>query len=537
MPTQLRQLPNFVNCEDSHWPEHQKDCEALLVKDGWRPGYEIERRKTLWVGSTGIVASPPHLPLMDDKILLWGGTLAADILNVENNEALDDDSGDLRHLVRTIAKLPPRSHWLVAVTINTERAAFLSRNVILLLCALDATQSGQGHDRAYMSRTIDIIIHVWYSAFLTRDIVQYLEEKIQPLLEQVRHKLDGKALDAVIDHKWDFSGGSSIHLSLTVARWNYVVDSLKTPPTLDYQVARARMQNVTLKADTRDVREYHYSKMTDPPHLRVVYQRFLEDGMLLPFGHSRLDFIYPNLALFPEAINYLYTEFASPLAAWGVLDVNKTPWVAENDLYGKLYCFLRGVIGNFLDCLGQNRMTLSLVNVSVQALPHHLGSRKYDRIEVSNVCGREELSIRDTFQLFSGHLVDPTDNPHATLMTWFVNGAKEPNDGRGHGQMLASTPQLMYLYKTFDAKAAANNKYKFFTLVEIPRRVDDYFTEYMEMREFELHARESGMEMKSENTIVDKWPARPKDLDLKNGVSYHEVIEHCLYLSSPHPLI
>lgn len=148
-----------------------------------------------------------------------------------------------------------------------------------------------------MSRTIDIIIHVWYSAFLTRDIVQYLEEKIQPLLEQVRHKLDGKALDAVIDHKWDFSGGSSIHLSLTVARWNYVVDSLKTPPTLDYQVARARMQNVTLKADTRDVREYHYSKMTDPPHLRVVYQRFLEDGMLLPFGHSRLDFIYPNLLI------------------------------------------------------------------------------------------------------------------------------------------------------------------------------------------------------------------------------------------------
>lgn len=28
---------------------------------------------------------------MEDKKLLWGGTLAADVLNVENNEALDED--------------------------------------------------------------------------------------------------------------------------------------------------------------------------------------------------------------------------------------------------------------------------------------------------------------------------------------------------------------------------------------------------------------------------------------------------------------
>lgn len=186
------------------------------------------------------------------------------------------------------------------VTINTERIAFLSRNVIVVLCALEATQSAQGHDQAYMSRTIDTIIHVWYSAFLTRDIVQYLEEKIQPLLEQVRHRLDGEALEAVLDHTWEFSGGSFMRLSLPVVRWNYVINSLKIPPALSYQVAKVRMQHVTLDPRRRDAREYHYSKMTDSPHLRMVYQRFLEDGMLLPFGHSRLDFIYPNGLISPS---------------------------------------------------------------------------------------------------------------------------------------------------------------------------------------------------------------------------------------------
>lgn len=178
----------------------------------------------------------------------------------------------------------------------------------MALCALEATQSAQGHDQAYMSRTIDTIIHVWYSAFLTRDIVQYLEEKIQPLLEQVRHHLDGKALDTEIIHTWEFSGGSYLSLALPVVRWNYVINSLKTPPALSYQVAKARMQHVTLDPRKRDAREYHYSKMTDSPHLRMAYQKFLEDGMLLPFGHSRLDFVYPNglISLPPPFRLFLY---------------------------------------------------------------------------------------------------------------------------------------------------------------------------------------------------------------------------------------
>ncbi|KAL7794697.1 hypothetical protein V8C43DRAFT_321551 [Trichoderma afarasin] len=468
-----------VMCEDAHWPEHKKDCEALLVKDGWRPRYETEGRESSFSDWTTVETAPPPFPLMEDKKLLWGGTLAADVLNVENNEALDEDDRYLSLLftgkATTIAKLPPRSDWSVDASINIERIAFFSRNVIVALCALEATQSAQGHDQAYMSRTIDTIIHVWYSAFLTRDNVQYLEEKIQPLLEQVRHHLDGKALDTEIIHTWEFSGGSYLSLALPVVRWNYVINSLKTPPALSYQVAKARMQHVTLDPRKRDAREYHYSKMTDSPHLRMVYQRFLEDGMLLPFGHSRLDFVYPNGALFPEDIKYSYAESGSPLAAWGVLDVNKTPWAAENDLYGKLYCFLRGVIGNILHWLGPNEIALVFDNVPIRTLPSRLASRKYDRIEVSNVCGREELSIRDTFQLFWGHLKDPADNPHATLMTWFVNAAKEPKDTRGNAQSLFTTFQLQLLYNNFDTKA--NTTHQLFTLVNVPRLIDQYFIE------------------------------------------------------------
>ncbi|KAK4066642.1 hypothetical protein Trihar35433_7069 [Trichoderma harzianum] len=296
------------------------------------------------------------------------------------------------------------------------------------------------------------------------------------------------------------------------------------------------MQHVTLDPRRRDAREYHYSKMTDSPHLRMVYQRFLEDGMLLPFGHSRLDFVYPNGALFPEDITYSYAESGSPLAAWGVLDVNKTPWAAENDLYGKLYCFLRGVVGNCLHWLGPNEIGLCFHNVPIRTLPSRLAKREYDRIEyflatqVSNVCGREELSIRDTFQLFSGHLKDPADNPHATLMTWFVNAAKEPKDARGNAQSLPITFRLQLLYNNFDSKAPASHQV--FTLVHVPGFIDRYFTEYMNTREFEQIAGESGMEMKSENTVVDKWASVAlnggrEDLENHEGLGPNRLLSLC----------
>lgn len=104
-----------------------------------------------------------------------------------------------------------------------------------------------------------------------------------------------------------------------------------------------------------------------------------------------------------------------------------------------------------------------------------LNSKHFLATQVSNVCGREELSIRDTSQLFSGHLKDPADNPHATLMTWFVNAAKEPKDARGNAQSLPITFRLQLLYNNFDSKAPASHQV--FTLVHVPGFIDRYFTE------------------------------------------------------------
>ncbi|KAL7909069.1 hypothetical protein GGI35DRAFT_493868 [Trichoderma velutinum] len=409
-----------------------------------------------------------------------------------------------------MAELSLRIHRLLTVTLNIESISHFSRNLILLLCALDTTQSAQGHDQANMSRAIDTIIHVWYSAFLTRSIVQYLEENILPLLEQVHSKLDGAALDTVIDHTWNFSGGSSIQVSLPVRCWKYIVNSLRIPWGLNHQVATSRLQRVTLDVGRRDARDYHYSKMTYSPHFRMVHQRFREDGMLLPFGDSRLDFVHPNPLRFPASFGYNYTDFANPLAGWNILEVEKMPWAASNDLYGKLNCFLKFKIAKFLLRLGEDQIVLSLLGVNIRTLPHHLGSRKYDRIEVSNVCGRETISIRETFQLFSGHLLDPTDNPHATLITFFVNIAKEADHLRGHTHTTTIMFQIPLLYDSFDANDPKVNQ--IFNLVQMPKIVDDYFAEYMKIQKFEQNARESGMEMKSQNTAVDKWPTRPKGL-------------------------
>lgn len=71
--------------------------------------------------------------------------------------------------------------------------------------------------------------------------------------------------------------------------------------------------------------------------------------------------------------------------------------------------------------------------------------------------------------------MDPADNPHATLMTWFVNAAKESKDARGNAQSLFTTFQLQLLYNNFNTKAPATHQ--LFTLLHVPILIDEYFTE------------------------------------------------------------
>ena len=77
---------------------------------------------------------------------------------------------------------------------------------------------------------------------------------------------------------------------------------------------------------------------------------------------------------------------ADPSAGWPNADVEKSPWPAKWDLYGKLYMHLTEILKRFLDALHRNKIRFDIYNLDVEELPQHLQAGNYCRIEVGKFC-------------------------------------------------------------------------------------------------------------------------------------------------------
>ncbi|ODM16214.1 hypothetical protein SI65_08213 [Aspergillus cristatus] len=121
------------------------------------PAWILESRTPSFIGS-GIGEQ------FGAKKYLWGNVPALDVLQLESNEGEDQAgdlrilfaaSGDLRNIVKTVARLPRSYSHSLEITINDRDFEIVARNIILLLIALVVEK---------VDEAVDCIIHLWYSA-------------------------------------------------------------------------------------------------------------------------------------------------------------------------------------------------------------------------------------------------------------------------------------------------------------------------------------------------------------------------------------
>lgn len=62
--------------------------------------------------------------------------------------------------------------------------------------------------------------------------------------------------------------------------------------------------------------------------------------------------------------------------------------MAKEDLYGKLYVYLRRVFQNFLDGLARMEIDFDMLNMDAIHLPATLKENKYARVEVRGTVAR-----------------------------------------------------------------------------------------------------------------------------------------------------
>jgi hypothetical protein len=202
-------------------------------------------------------------------------------------------SGDLRHVVKTIASLPTGLTQQIDITLNDREFDVVARNAILLLLALTAQDTTNNKSSTASTATTDALIHIWYSALIPTTVLSQLQDSVKPLIVEVCNQIADKPSNSVFSKTWEFPTGQSLRLVLMKSEWLLLQGFLDLPNNITSEDAALIRTAVTLAPERADYRDRWYFKDASP-FMRIANQRFQKDGLLLPFGHPRVSFNNPN---------------------------------------------------------------------------------------------------------------------------------------------------------------------------------------------------------------------------------------------------
>ncbi|KAL7804936.1 hypothetical protein V8C44DRAFT_369117 [Trichoderma aethiopicum] len=497
-----------ADCQKAHWPLHKADCRSPLGKETWTPDWVLEKRVPTFIGD-----SEHGQAVFGAKKFLWGNVPAIDVLQLGSNEGdgygkplnlLFAASGDLRNVVKTIAQIPSGYEEPVTVVINDRDIDIVARNAILLLIALVSEN---------MEEAIDCIIHVWYSALIRKSDLELLQQRIRPLVESVCVKIKDKRPTSVLAKTFTF-GERSLRLVLQKSSWDTLLGYMSIPPGLTAERANRIRTAVTLAESRKDYR--HRNWLVQSSSQRVARHRFRQDGLLLPFGSSRDDFQEPNPTMYQTANTWPMHDSADPLNGWSPKDVEDTSsGAATADIYGKLFYHLRSLVRSFLLHLSKLRVSFRLFQVDFSDLQNHVEPNHFSRIEVSNVSDSGYVGIHRTVAMMAPLLQGPFVNPHATLITLFMNAVPEIMTSQERGALMSPQEQPMKrLLKFLPMERIPMSPFdpsfiKMSYASSIMGTYDHIFDRYMKTMAFsEMEA--FGVAMKDKHTVIDKWPYQLK---------------------------
>lgn len=179
------------------------------------------------------------------------------------------------------------------ITMNDLEFDVVARNTILLLLALTIQDSTTVEASTTPLSNAEVLIHVWYSALFPSYVLSQLQDRVKPLIAEVCSKITHKPSSTTLGKTWKFSDGRTLRLVLKQKDWLRLADFLNVPEGLSVKDAAAIRRTVTLAPERLDYRDRWYFKEASP-FMRIAKQRFQEDGILIPFGHSRRAFDTPN---------------------------------------------------------------------------------------------------------------------------------------------------------------------------------------------------------------------------------------------------
>ena len=142
-----------------------------------------------------------------------------------------------------------------------------------------------------VNEAVDCIIHIWYSALVRGSDIDILQGRIRPLIEDVCEKIKDKTPGRLLAKTWTFNQ-CSLRVVLEKSSWTRLLSFVSKPLGLSAEQAHKIRAATTLADSRKDYRDRRMYSLS--PLRRIAFNKFRQDGLLLPFGHSRCEFREPN---------------------------------------------------------------------------------------------------------------------------------------------------------------------------------------------------------------------------------------------------
>ncbi|KAI1349390.1 hypothetical protein F5Y01DRAFT_327459 [Xylaria sp. FL0043] len=470
-------------CQAAHWPTHRKDCQSPIMKGTWKPRWATENRLPAFV-----------LGGIWDQVLFgvvkyhWGNVPAFDVIQLGQNEGVNFQD-----------------------PMNLLFADIVARNLIFLLIMLIEEDP---------NKAAESMLHVWYSALVTESCYNLLQ-KLKPLVEDVCSKIAENPFQKLYGKTWDFRG-NSLRLILTREAWMKLPSYFSVRAGMTKETTQAIRQAV-VNAPSR-VDYVDRAVLLRSPTVGLGMVKYRGDGILVPFGQAREAFTIPNPTFFGASNQWPMMDSADPTSGWSIKTFLATKaGPAKKDTYGQLHYYLKHLFVHFHHYLRTKPVSFELHHIDAKVLNKTLAGREFDRIEVSNICDSAYLGIATTLETFGPLLRGQSANPHATLITAFLNAVHEIKMEDGKKRLIAALnddtldTEIAWKYIDFTAPTGTraemeerilNHFIKISSAEKLVSDMDKYFNWYMNKYRFARAASYARVEMKEKHTIIPPWPLR-----------------------------
>ncbi|GAB7330094.1 hypothetical protein MBLNU13_g01778t1 [Cladosporium sp. NU13] len=251
-----------------------------------------------------------------------------------------------------------------------------------------------------------------------------LEIRIRPLIEDVIRRISNR-ISAVSQRKtWTF-GQNICTVEMNKNSWTSLLRCLKNIEDLTMERAQHVRSGVTLAPERVDYRDRHMLALT--PARLLCMQRFREDGLLLPFGATRLAFSVPNPTIF-QGDDWPMKDSADPLDGWNLPPRSSSRTQARRPMTST--ASYTGISPSSCDlsiaaCLPGRLVSASFTWTPTGSALTLRDEPGFDRIETSNIADEAYLNTPRCLALLGIMLKKPDLNPHATLLTLYMNAVDE----------------------------------------------------------------------------------------------------------------